>query len=120
MGILGEFTISVFTDGFVIKSKLFGDTLEISIGPDIVFVRDFNATSAKSVIGFSTGKSVTCSLLLLKKDNNNNNNNNNINEEIIWDRSCSISAFGPQITSDIEAELDTFNQDPLLCNNIDH
>ena len=114
MGILGEFTISVFTDGFVIKSKQFGDTLEISIGSDIVFVRDFNATSAKSVIGFSTGKSVTCSMSLLKVDGDPAKR-----EQVVWEKSCSISAFGPQIVGTIEAELDSFNQDPLLCKTVD-
>ena len=63
MGDLGDFTVHVYTDGFVVHSKTYGNTLEISnVGQPVMFVRDFDASSSKTVLGTITGDVQTCSV----------------------------------------------------------
>jgi hypothetical protein len=64
VGGLGTFAVSIFTDGFVIQSRLFGNTLEIAgVGSPTLFVKEHNATTSSSVI--ATGSSLsTCHVRL--------------------------------------------------------
>ena len=66
MGPLGDFTVNIYSDGFLVTSKLFGNSLEISnVGENVVFVRDFDSDSSKTVIADRAGRVVTCSVGLV-------------------------------------------------------
>jgi hypothetical protein len=64
VGGLGKFTVSIFTDGFVINSLQFGNTLEIAgVGSPTLFVKEYNSTASSTVIGTGTTLS-TCNVRL--------------------------------------------------------
>lgn len=96
MGALGEFKVQVFSDGFIVRSKVWGDTLEISnVGQPVMFVRDSNSDSVKTVIGSVDGRVVSCSIAI-----------DSTKFQPGWERACSVAAFGPVSTpAPIVAEL---------------
>ena len=64
VGDMGKFTINIFTDGFVINSATYGNTIEIAgIGQPTLFVKEYNSTSSTVVIGSSSMVS-TCNIRL--------------------------------------------------------
>lgn len=61
MGLLGHFQVKIFGEGFTVTSAKYGDTLEISnVGENLVFVRDSNRSSYRSVMGDVSGNMITC------------------------------------------------------------
>jgi len=98
MGALGEFTVHVYSDGFVVHSKKFGNTLEISnIGQPIMFVRDFNQTSSKTVLGDIAGDVISCTVSLVADDAASPPaaQDSKIPSLADWERSCTVASFGP-------------------------
>jgi hypothetical protein len=66
MGVLGRFLVTVYSDGFLVHSELAGDTIEISnVGDSVVFVRDFDSASSKTVIADRNGRVATCTVALV-------------------------------------------------------
>lgn len=118
MGALGEFTVHVYSDGFVVHSKKFGNTLEISnIGQPIMFVRDFNKTSSKTVLGDIAGDVISCSVSLVPNDmplgsqEEESPGSEGAKKKSLpaWERSCTVASFGPTnvahpITSSVQAK----------------
>ena len=106
MGLLGEFTVHVYADGFVVYSKQWGDTVEISnVGQSVMFVRDHNVSSAKTVIGDGSGQVISCSVSIPKPFSSASTSPPSQSpsatppsrgeSESVWERSCSVAAFGP-------------------------
>ena len=90
-GVLGFFDVTIYTDGFTVYSQEQKDTLEVTnVGESFVFGSYTNGdpgSLSKTVIGEETGKVVTCSISLVDA--------NGDRMEGDFDRSCSISTFGP-------------------------
>lgn len=64
IGELGKFNINIFTDGFIIVSATYGNTIEIAgIGQPTMFVKEYNSTSSSVVIGSASMLS-TCNIRL--------------------------------------------------------
>lgn len=116
MGPLGEFVVIVYADGFVVKSKSWGDTIEISnIGQSVAFVRDVNAISTKTIIGDIVNEIVTsCSVSIVTPSTVNPSSFSTK----LWERSCSVANFGPKVIEPIEGELLLYEQDEELCTPI--
>ena len=102
-GPLGMFEVTIFSDGFLVFSKLSGETIEITnVGDSIAFVRELRNDSSRTVIGDqTTGKTISCSvsvenshgaMLLVGPDHR---------------LSCSISTFGSALfpSASIVADL---------------
>ena len=63
MGPLGDFTVYVYNDGFIVKSRTDGDIIEISnVGQDLMFVRDSNKEGSAVVIGDQSGQVSSCTV----------------------------------------------------------
>lgn len=64
VGVLGKFTLNVYTDAFVINSVKYGNTIEIAgVGSPTIFVKEYNSTTSSTVI--STGSILsTCNVRL--------------------------------------------------------
>jgi mannosidase alpha-like ER degradation enhancer 2 len=91
MGPLGDFTVYVYSDGFIVKSRTDGNALEISnVGQDLMFVRDSNDEGSETVIGDMAGQVVTCSVAVFVGEEMYHHPNG----EELFRRSCSIAAFG--------------------------
>ena len=61
VGVLGSFSVHVFSDGFVINSQLFGNTMEISgIGQPSMFVKEYNASHSSAVVAMKGGEVASC------------------------------------------------------------
>jgi hypothetical protein len=122
MGPLGEFVVTVYADGFVVESKSFGDTIEISnIGQSVAFVRDVNTISTKTIIGDISNEIVTsCSVSIVTPNPNKDINPSSFSSSSIklWERSCSVANFGPKVIQPIEGELLLYEQDEQLCTPI--
>ncbi len=86
MGPLGDFTVHVYSDGFIVKSRTDGDTIEISnVGQDIMFIRDSNQQGSAVVVGDQSGQVSACSVSVSHPSSSKSH---------VWSRSCSIAAFG--------------------------
>ena len=115
MGALGEYTVFVYSDGFIVHSKKYGNTLEISsVGQPTMFVRDYDETSSVTVLGDIKGSVQFCSVRVpslspspaaggvdvggaSEKETDNDNGNDNDNNAR-WESSCTTAAFGPRGT----------------------
>ena len=89
---MGEFTVTMYPDGFMVVSKDHGDKLEITnVGESFVFVGYQLAAAqnsrSKTIIGDQTGKTVVCTVALVNRDGERIEGDE--------DRSCSIATFGP-------------------------
>jgi ER degradation enhancer, mannosidase alpha-like 2 len=64
VGAMGKFNVNVFTDGFVINSLKFGNTIEIAgVGSPTLFVKEYNSTSSSTIIATGSVLS-TCNVRL--------------------------------------------------------
>ena len=60
---LGKFIVSIFPDGFIIKSTQYGNTIEIAgVGERTVYVKEYNKTHSSAVSASSAGQVSTCSV----------------------------------------------------------
>ena len=65
VGALGSFSVHIFSDGFVINSHLFGNTMEISgIGQPSMFVKEYNQSHSSAVVALKSGEIATCDVHL--------------------------------------------------------
>ncbi len=122
MGILGDFTVHVYADGFVVYSKKFGNTLEISnIGQPIMLIRDFNKTSSKTLLGDIAGDVIDCTVSVIfpkvtdshLTGDRQQNHENTIPPD--WERSCTIASFGPaHVAQPIVAKLSSKHYMPIV------
>jgi ER degradation enhancer, mannosidase alpha-like 2 len=68
VGNIGKFMVSIFPDGFVVKSKKYGNTIEIAgVGQSAIFVKEFNDTHS-STASASFGGGVTVCNVRMKVD----------------------------------------------------
>jgi len=109
VGALGSFTVHIFSDGFVINSHLYGNTMEISgIGQSSMFVKEYNKSHSSAVVALKSGEIATCDVhvdvtwgpfsdggeTVWKAKNYDQRF---LPQELIKKRSCSFAAFGPTI-----------------------
>jgi len=95
MGPLGDFTVHVYSDGFIVRSRTDGDALEISnVGHDLMFVRDINVDSSITAIGDISGQSISCSVSIRLQDDTESAVGEEYSLGNVWRRTCSIAAFG--------------------------
>lgn len=104
MGPLGDFTVHVYSDGFLVRSRTDGDSLEISnVGHDLMFVRDSNEHGSTTVIGDMSGQTISCQVTVRVDDDDADESGDGGDGEAkvaedprkeIWRRSCSLAAFG--------------------------
>jgi len=99
MGALGDFLVHVYSDGFVVHSVGWGDTLEISnVGLPVMFIRNYNSTSSKTIFGDMGGHIINCVVTVGEEGGG---------ATTVWEKSCAVAAFGPgSIPRPISAELD--------------
>ena len=98
MGPLGDFTVHVYSDGFIVRSRTDGDALEISnVGHDLMFVRDSSEDGSVTVIGDISGQSISCSVTMRLDDERSRRGDVSKDPDPrseLWRKSCSIAAFG--------------------------
>jgi hypothetical protein len=121
MGALGDFQVQVYQDGFVVHSKAWGDTLEISnVGQPTMFLRDQAAeggegkgsgSGAKTVMGSMDGRVVSCTVGIVDEGEGEGEGEREGGE--VWERACSVAAFGPvSLASPLVLTLD-FEPQPV-------
>ncbi len=99
MGVLGDFTVHVYPDGFVVNSKQYKDIVEVSnVGKSILLVRDINEDSVKTTIGHKDGTILTCSVSVIFKSEK-------VNIDTKWSRPCSVATFNTFESVSVESEV---------------
>lgn len=112
VGDLGDFSIDITADKFLIKSKSDGNTLDISsVGRNAVYVNDYGdekgifKTPSRTVAGTISGNSISCSVYLLPYGDSEFSIDklSPLSFEAFKSRDCAMAVFGP--TRDISASL---------------
>lgn len=129
VGDLGMFLISVYVDGFEIKSAKSGDIIEVSsVGQSVVFVKEYNDENEISqveggldegmnfkshVIGDISGNAIRCFVQIVV-DHDSSSNSYEIGGDVVWERACSVSAFMPIRSMVVSGELHIPEQEDLM------
>jgi hypothetical protein len=87
MGPLGEFTVDVYQDGFLVKSVDGDDIIEISgVGHGVIFVRNTEqGGKSNTVMDDGRGNVVSCNVSVLDAKTN----------EVLLNKYCAVAGFGP-------------------------
>ena len=116
---MGVFSVQVYPDGFVVSSRQFGDTLEISnVGQNFVFVRDIGPLGTATAVA-QAGLSMTCTVsalayTLMRGSGHRTASHNTTTPEVLWQRACSAAMYIPAPLR-VEAELVVPGDDPEVC-----